>query len=635
LRAVHKNFAHFLPDLPAVSLNPVNDILLGTGRRRCTPMHTETVATRAGLWGSASVMTRGALTVALLVAVPLPRLQGQKPEVPGTEPTFSSEVNLLSVAVRVTDRKDNEIHGLTVDRFSLYEDGILQKIAFFNAEDEPVSLGILLDVSGSMVATGKLDHAKDALSHLLSTMRPDDEMFYLRFHRQVDRIVDFTSDPHRILSAISETGATQDGTSLYDAVATALCYMRRAHQHKRALLVVTDGADQNSHRSLEELIPIVQASQTQVFIIGCFSKEEYDFYRNLHGEKATMVTNQEIDNPLVAFKRLADESGAECFFPPVDKLQEAVDAVAHQLRTQYTLAYYPKSGAAGFRHIEVKVAEPGARVRARRGFEGVETATASGSSQHLAACEHERLRPYPYESKITIKNGGTIYHEDFQSKESGWPSKHSFHYGGGNYQIANARATGQSDYSVLPSSPYLLGPVGTLRSSADPAAGVLVANGPWFADVNASVSVEIKSAGGAGDTAAAPGLAFHLNDRGYYAALISSATPGSREVALKLVKKFHYEQAARDLLPWTQVPLSDVTVGRQQRIEVQCRGALITVLLQGHPVAKYEDRSFDSFNEGLVGMVLFGTGRAIFRDLLAEEVRSTTQPDSHARSLNH
>jgi hypothetical protein len=94
------------------------------------------------------------------------------------------------------------------------EDGVLQKITFFNAEDEPVSLGILLDVSGSMAATGKLDHAKDALSRVLGTMRPDDEMFYLRFHRQVDKIVDFTSDPHRILSAISETGATQDGTQL-------------------------------------------------------------------------------------------------------------------------------------------------------------------------------------------------------------------------------------------------------------------------------------------------------------------------------------------------------------------------------------------------------------------------------------
>ena len=104
----------------------------------------------------------GASILALIMIAPLPSLDGQQRELAGSEPTFRTEGDLLSVAVRVTDRKDNEIHGLTADRFSLYEDGILQKISFFAAEEEPVSLGILLDVSSSMASTGKLDHAKDA-----------------------------------------------------------------------------------------------------------------------------------------------------------------------------------------------------------------------------------------------------------------------------------------------------------------------------------------------------------------------------------------------------------------------------------------------------------------------------------------
>ena len=115
----------------------------------------------------------------------------------------------------------------------MYEDGTRQKIAL-QAEDEPVSLGILLDVSESMDASGKLDRAKEALSRLVSTMRPDDEMFFLRFHRRVDKVVDFTSDQPRILSAISASRAMQDGTSLYDAIAQALCYMQSAHHHKPA-----------------------------------------------------------------------------------------------------------------------------------------------------------------------------------------------------------------------------------------------------------------------------------------------------------------------------------------------------------------------------------------------------------------
>jgi hypothetical protein len=394
--------------------------------------------------------------------------------------------------------------------------------------------------------------------------------------------------------------------------------MRRARHHKRALLVVTDGADQNSHRSLEEVIPVVEASQAQVFIIGCFGTAEYDLYRAAHTEKVALVTNQEIDNPLVAFKWLADESGAECFFPSsVEKIQEAVDAVARQLRTQYTLAYYPKSGVSGFRQIKVKVAQPGARVRVRRGFEGPETTMAADSPEQLAGCEHEKLRPYPYESKVSTKNGRTVYHEDFEDKGSGWPIKRSFHYGNGTYQIASAKP---QPYYALTSSPYLLGPVGII-GSIDPAAGTLVANGPWFGDIKASVSVELKSAGGAGDLATAGGLVFHLNGRGYYAVLISKTAPASHGIAFKLVKKYHYEKTARDLLPWTDVPLSDLTPGPQERIEVQCRGRVISILVEGRPAGKFDDRSFDSFREGLVGLVLYGTGRAVFRDLQAEEAR--------------
>ena len=555
-------------------------------------------------------MVRAARILAVIVIASLPGSDAQTPEVAPLKPTFRTEVDLLSVDVRVTNRKDNEIHGLTASRFSLYEDGVPQKISFFAAEEESVSLGILLDVSSSMSSTGKLDHAKDALSHLIGAMRPDDEMFYLQFHRQLDKIVDFTSDPRRILSAIAQTSATQDGTALYDAVGRALCYMRSAHRHRQALLVITDGADQHSHRSLEELIPIVQASQAQVFVIGYFGKEEYDLYRSSKDKKVTLVTSQEIDNPVMVFKRLANESGAESFFPASPaKLQDAVEAVAHQLRTQYTLAYYPKSPAGDFHRIEVKVTQSGAQVRTRRGFRHVERAIAEGSS---AACEHELLRPYPYESKMASRNGCTVYHEDFQNEASGWPSKERYHYAAGAYQIVSTKHPAPEHTFSLSPGYFPMGDLG----SADPAEGVLVANGPSFGDLNASVSLELKPTGGAGDLAAAAGLVFRLNDRGYYAVIISKSASGSRKISFKLVKKYYFETTARDLLPWTEFPLSDLRDSTQRKISVGCRGAVITILLQGHPAAKCEDRDFD---KGLVGMILYGTGHAVFQDLLAEE----------------
>jgi VWFA-related protein len=550
---------------------------------------------------------------ALLMGVPLPRLHAQKPAVSGSEYTLRTEVDLLSVAVRVTDRNDNEIHGLTADQFSLYEDGAPQKISFFDAAAEPVSLGILLDVSGSMGASGKLDQAKEVLSRVISTMRPADEILYLQFHVKVDEAVDFTSDSNRILSAIFQTTATESGTSLYDAIARGLCYMRKARYRRQALLVITDGTDENSHRSLGDLVPIVQASQAQVFVIGCLDKEEYDMYRESRSQKVPLVTRQEVDNPITAFNQLARESGAESFFPASPaKLQEAVEAVAHQLRTQYTLAYYPKVKGDGFHHIEVRVAQAGARVRARRGF--------AEAPEPSAGCGNEKLKPYPYESKVTTKNGCTVYHEDFQDTASGWPNKKGYHYKSGAYEIVNAQRS--EPLGLVDAASQVMGvpayPIEDV-SGGFPLEGVLVANGPLFGDLNASVSVDWKSAGGSKELASAPGLVFRLHNRGYYAVLVSREAFMSARLAFKLVKKYHSEPKARDLLPWTELPLSDRFLGpRATDISVQCRGPVITIIIQDTPVAKFKD---DDFKDGMVGMVLHGAGRAAFRDLLAEEAR--------------
>jgi Ca-activated chloride channel family protein len=581
------------------------------------------------------------LWAALVMSVPLPRLYSQKPPVAGSDYTFSTEVDLPSVAVRATDRNDNEIRGLTANQFSLYEDGKRQKIAFFDAGDEPVSLGILLDVSGSMRASAKLAQAKDALSRVISTMRPADEILYLRFHVKVDEAVDFTSDSHRILSAIFQTTVTENSASLYDAIAKALCYMRKARYRRQALLVITDGTDENSHRSLEDLVPIVQASQAQVFIIGCLDNEEYDMYRKSRSQKISLVTHQEIDNPVIAFNQLARESGAESFFPDSpNKLPEAVNAVAHQLRTQYTLAYYPQAKSGGFHRVEVRVAQSGARVRARRGF-----AVLPGPS---AGCENEKLKPYPYESKIAIKNGCTVYHEDFQDTASGWPNKRGYHYKSGTYEIFNEKMPKAPSGTVVVIHNFPWGdqtvqvlrhPVEVYGAGSLAREGVLVANGPSFEDLNASLTVEWKSEARKGDEPTAPGLVFHLDNRGYYAVLVSKETfmpAKSARRAIKLVEKFHSEPRTRDLLPWTELPLNDQFPGKDRlKISVQCRGPVITISVQDTPVAKFEDEDSD-FKQGIVGMVVFGKGSAVFRDLLVEEVHGAglELPLSHGPGAN-
>jgi len=401
--------------------------------------------------------------------------------------------------------------------------------------------------------------------------------------------------------------------------------MRNAHHHRQALLVVTDGADQSSHRSLEDLIQIVQASQAQVFIIGYLDKEEYDMYRKSRRQKVTLVTRQETDNPLTAFNRLAKESGAESFFTESpDKFAEAVETVAQQIRTQYTLAYCPNSKVGGFHRLEVRVAHSGVQVRARPGFAGV--------SEPSAGCENEKLKPYQYESKVTAKNGCKVYHEDFQDRDSGWPNQQGYHYKSGTYQMAIAQKRSESEYEVytrqvggyeganvmdVKPAPHVA-EIASVAGDVDPYKGVLVANGPSFADLDASVGVDWKASGGGEDLAATPGLVFHLNNLGYYAVVVSKDAPGTHGIAFKLIKRYHSEPIGRALCTWKELPLSKRT--HEENISVQCRGPVITIIFRGAPVSKFEDADF---KEGQVGLIFFGIGHAIFRDLLAEEVHDT------------
>lgn len=550
-------------------------------------------------------------------------LSGVAQEPPTTEnvQTFGSTVDLISLAVRVSDRKDNEVPDLTAAQFSVYENGAPQKIEFFSAEQQPISLGILLDVSSSMTTGGKLDEAKRALKAIVNAGHPENEWLFLRFHREVETAAGFTRDRKQILATISSTRPAPGATSLYDAVAKALCMMKRAQHLRQALIVITDGADQHSHRTLQELIPIVQAAHAQLFMIGCFGKEEAAHYGS-SDKRITLVTSQEIDNPHYVFERLAQESGAEYFFSTSPgKMQEAVDSIARQLRTQYSLAYYPRKGS-GYRRIEVKVAPRGLKVRARRGFVLPEESTSPDSR---TACDQEKLRPYPYEARVERKNGCVVYREDFRNSETGWPNREHYFLAGGAYHLTSAarRQRGNAGPSEA-NSPFGRGVAPINSAPADRSgspgrgAAILVANGPWLEDFSAQVTLETKASGGPEAVSPAAGLAFRINDTGYYAVLVDHASArSSKGTQFKLVKRYFAEENARDLLPWTSAPLTGLAYASRQKLAVTCNGKHISISIQGVPVGEIDD---DSLDEGMAGMMLFGKGSAEFQDLQVTEL---------------
>src|ERR1035438_8307589 len=200
-------------------------------------------------------------------------------------PVFRADTNLQSIAVQVTDKQGRSAKGLTASDFILLEDGKPQQIAFFGSEQQPTTLAVRVDSSSSMRSTGKLDRARALLEPLLHVANPEDEIFLVPF---TDRLLSLGGrSPFTQLGAeqrlnppeVKVTSAADGGTALYDSLASTLCHLRTAQNVRQAVVVITDGADQNSRLRLEQLVQLTRSSNAQIFLIGFFDKSEYQTLR--------------------------------------------------------------------------------------------------------------------------------------------------------------------------------------------------------------------------------------------------------------------------------------------------------------------------------------------------------------------
>jgi Ca-activated chloride channel family protein len=283
--------------------------------------------------------------------------------------TMRVEVALVTVGVRVIDSNGDAITGLRSADFTLLEEGSQRSIAFFSNQERPISLSILLDRSNSMDMSGKLRRAREAASSLVQSSHPDTKMLYLPFDVDIPRDRDFTADREHVESLI-ETTEPGEGTALYDAIVETLRRSIDAPLPMQALVLITDGTDQHSRHSLDDVIRAVEVSQVQLYMIGYFSRFEDQLFRS-SAETIRRIDGREVDNPRMVFQRLARESGAEAYFPKSGQdLRRAIEEISRDLRQQYTLAFYPprNAPAGSYRRLQVKVNRPGATVRARPGY---------------------------------------------------------------------------------------------------------------------------------------------------------------------------------------------------------------------------------------------------------------------------
>jgi Ca-activated chloride channel family protein len=269
-----------------------------------------------------------------------------------------ADVNLVLVPAVVTDRKGATVNGLSRDNFIVLENKVPQTIVSLSNQDVPCSVGIVLDLSGSMRT--KLRAATDAVRAFLDTANPEDEMFLLTVGSRPHSLSDFTADFATLQNRVVAARADGD-TALVDTVYWGLSRLRSARNGRGALLVVSDGMDNNSRYSKAELLRVAEESDVQVYTIGIADSTAF--------KKAIELTEQ--SRGLAFLSDLAARSGGMSFKAVIsDDVEPAVLKIGRAIRNEYVIAYGQTSAndAGKWRSIQVKVSPPEFRVYARAGY---------------------------------------------------------------------------------------------------------------------------------------------------------------------------------------------------------------------------------------------------------------------------
>ena len=293
------------------------------------------------------------------------RTQGN--ETNTAEYTLQLNVQLVTLSATVLDHHNVPVSGLAEDNFQVYEDGALQKIKIFLHEDVPVSVGIVIDNSGSMAP--KRDDVIAAAHEFAQLSNPLDQMFVVNFNDNV-RLglppgVPFTDRPDALRRAFSGIRAIGE-TALYDGIALALDHIEQGIRSKKVLILISDGGDNASKHTLAQVIAMARQSAAIIYTIGIFDEQDGD------------------QNPSV-LSRFAKETGGEAFFPNSSaELSSICEGIAHDIRNQYTLTYTPdnKVEDGNYRTIVVKASAHGRghlTVRTRNGYTAPPGSQAGGS----------------------------------------------------------------------------------------------------------------------------------------------------------------------------------------------------------------------------------------------------------------
>ena len=269
-----------------------------------------------------------------------------KPETQPSPLALRVSTTLVLIPVTVSDPSNRFVLGLDKQDFRVFEDGAEQKIKQVSGEDAPLSVGILVDTSGSMGA--KLEISRQAVDQFLKTMNAQDEAFLIEFSDKAELISGFTRQTQNLdekLTSVESRGLT----ALLDAVDLGLKEMKKAANPRKALLIISDGGDNNSRYTAAEIENLVREADVQIYAMGVFETLPY-----------MPTTAAEVLGPRL-LSELARETGGRAF--PASSsadLPKIARRIGVELRNQYVLAYSPSNQDRNgkFRHVDVKLKQP-------------------------------------------------------------------------------------------------------------------------------------------------------------------------------------------------------------------------------------------------------------------------------------
>jgi len=277
---------------------------------------------------------------------PRPKPKGSVDSTRDPEIHLRVDSSLVLIPVQVTNSRGTSVTSLSRDNFTLFEDGVEQKITHFSQEDGPISIGLIFDSSGSM--RNKVLQSSEAAAAFLRTANSDDEFFLVEFGDRPKLAVPFTSDTDAILRRILQNKPL-GRTSLLDAILMSLVEMKHARNRRKAIVILSDGGDNRSHHTPRQIRNTLLESDLQVYAIGIFDRKP-----------PHMRPAEERNGPQL-LDDLAEQTGGRLY--PLENLDDLVSTsarISRDLRSQYVLGYSPSNQTrdAKYRIVRLNVISP-------------------------------------------------------------------------------------------------------------------------------------------------------------------------------------------------------------------------------------------------------------------------------------